>query len=83
MPSKTRAVLLAENERLRSKVREIYAAYYDMHKAWERAEDNACLAGEVRHSKWREEEMRAEIDGLKEQITRLKAAKKKKTPAKV
>lgn len=80
MARKTKADLVAENERLRSKVREVYAAYYDMHKNWNdllnRMEGRSAYNHELDRAKWRNEELLAQIDGLKEQIIRLKEAKK-------
>jgi hypothetical protein len=87
MAGKTKAVLLAENERLRSKVREVYAAYYDMHARWDqlltRMEDRNAALHVEQQAKWRNERLLAQIDGLKEQIIALREKKKKKKPAKV
>lgn len=72
MARKTKADLIAENERLRSKVREVYAAYYDMHKLWDQNETRKENNREAENLKWVIEQLEWRQGGLKEQIADLK-----------
>jgi hypothetical protein len=84
MPRKTKADLIAENERLRSKVREIYAAYHDVHNLWVKSEDRWDSKRELENLHWTLDQMRWREGGFKERIDALeKRLSKRKKPASV